>query len=321
MTTNSAFALGYLGLAGFLPAVMLILATGYVADHFDRRSILIASAMASGLTALCLLLLVTNAPQLVWAIYPIIICFAASRSFYNPASQALVPTLVPKEHLSKAIAFTTAAGQFATIAGPPIGGLLYWADPHLPFYAAVTCYILGAIASFAIRQRSAPVVATERKSWSTLVAGFTFAWSRPVVFGAITLDMFAVMLGGAAGLFPIYAKDILNVGPLGLSLMQAAPAVGSLLMSILLSRNKSLTQRHAGFRIFTTVACYGFAVIGFAFSTYFPLSLFFLFVAGGFDVISVVIRHTLVQAETPNEVRGRVARSEEHTSELQSPQS
>jgi MFS family permease len=303
--TADAFALGLLGLAGLVPALLLILLTGLAADRIDRRLILIASSMVMTLAGLSLLWHVGGGASVVWPVYLFIILFSGARSFYNPASQALVPNLVPPGQLASAIAFTSGASQAAAITGPALGGLLYALDASLPFAVATACFVLAAGSAIAIRHRSAPPP-KEPLSWRSLLAGIEFARSRPVVLGAISLDMVAVMLGSVVALLPIFAKDILDVGPFGLGLLRSAPAVGALLMAASLA-NRPFVQRHSGARLFQFVAIYGLATLCFGLSENLYLSMACLVVAGAADMVSVVIRHTLVQAETADALRGRVA--------------
>jgi MFS family permease len=302
--TGSAFALGFLGLAGFLPAISLMLVSGLVADRFERRLVLAITAAAMALAAAGLFWHVSTGTHAVWPVYLFIAAFSASRSFFQPASQAILPNLVPLHHFGQAVAFASGVHQAATIAGPAIGGLLYAVDATLPFAFSVFCFAAAAAAMLAVGYR-APAQ-REAMTWKSVVAGFEFTLKRPVLLGAVTLDMFAVILASAVALLPIFAKDILQVGPWGLGLLRSAPALGALAMAMLLSRT-SFMSRRAGPRLFLTVASYGLATIGFGLSEDFFLSLFCLAAIGAADMVSVVIRMTIMQAETPNELRGRVA--------------
>jgi len=303
--TADPFALGLLGLAGLAPALLLILLTGLAADRIDRRVVLIGSSTAMSLAGLALLCQVASGASMVWPVYLFVAVFSAARSFYNPASQALVPNLVPANQLANAIAFTSGASQAAAISGPALGGLLYAAEPRLPFLVATACFVLAATSAFAIRHRSAPPP-KEPVSWRSLLAGIEFARSRPVVLGAISLDMMAVMLGSVVALLPIFAKDILHVGPWGLGLLRSAPAIGALLMAAALA-NHPFVKRNSGPKLFQFVIIYGLATLCFGLSENLYLSIACLVVAGAADMVSVVIRHTLVQAETSDALRGRVA--------------
>ncbi len=303
--TGSAFALGFLGLAGFLPAISLVLVVGLVADRFERRLILTITAAAMAISAAGLLVHVWSGTAVVWPVYLFVAAYATARAFFQPASQAILPNLVPLHHFGHAVAFTSGVHQAATIAGPAIGGLLYAVDARLPFAFSLACFAAAAVAMLAIRYRSTPAQ-HEPMSWRSLLAGLEFTTKRPVLLGAITLDMFAVILASAMALLPIFAKDILEVGPWGLGLLRSAPAVGALGMALVLSKT-SLLSRRAGQWLFLTVAAYGFATIGFGLSEDFLLSMLFLLAVGASDMVSVVIRMTIMQADTPDYLRGRVA--------------
>ena len=302
--TNDPLALGLVGLVTFLPAVGFALFTGHVADRFDRRLILVVCYILCAMTSLGLLLVAWSGTARIGWIYALVVLFGTGRAFANPAGQALVPNLVPLEHLKSAVAWSSSAWQTATIVGPAVGGLLYALGGAVVFGAAAASFALTALLYGAIRHRGART-AREKTSWATLIAGLQFIWSRPVILGAISLDLFAVLLGGATALLPIYARDILEVGPLGLGLLRSAPAAGALTMALLLAY-RPLT-RHTGRRMFQAVAVFGLATIGFGLSESLVFSLFCLFVLGSADMVSVVIRQTLVQLETPDAMRGRVA--------------
>jgi predicted MFS family arabinose efflux permease len=217
----------------------------------------------------------------------------------------VTPNLVPRHHFASAIAFSTAVSQTANISGPAFGGLLYAISPELAFAAPLVCYAIAALCNFAIRYRSTPAPGDAR-SMADLFAGFRFTLSKPVVLGALTLDLFVVVLGGAVSLLPIFAKDILNVGPEGLGVLRSGPAAGALLMSVVLAR-WNFMERKSGPRLFISVLIFGLANLGFGLSESFWLSLLYLALMGAADTASVVVRMTLVQAETPDELRGRVA--------------
>lgn len=304
--TNSAFALAYLGLAGLIPALSLVFVTGFVADRIDRRLVLFGSDVMLTLTGLVLLWIVATGEGLVWPIYAILVLVSASRAFHNPAAQAIIPALVPKEHLSSAIALASSMFQGGQIIGPALGGILYAFDARLPFAVAAALYGLSAIAALAVKYRSAPAPGKMPMTLDSLMAGFAFAWAKPVVFGAVALDAAVVMLGGVVVLLPIFAKDILHVGAVGLGFLRAAPAAGAVVMALWLANN-DYVKRGTGRKLFAAIGIYGLATVGFGFSTSFVLSLACLVVVGASDMISVVIRHTMVQAETPDDLRGRVA--------------
>jgi MFS family permease len=310
--TGSALALGMVGLAAFLPAVGLALATGHVADRYDRRRIMlvcyaVATAVALGLLAFAS---TEGAGGRIWPIFALTVALGAARAFANPAGQALVPNLVPPEHLGNAVAWNSSAWQSATIAGPAVGGLLYaLGGAAAAFGAAALCFAATLALLAGIRRRAAASgLAREPTTWATLLAGVTFIRSRPVIMGAVSLDLFAVLLGGATALLPIYARDILHTGPWGLGLLRSAPAVGAFCTALLLAHRP--LRRRTGRRLFQAVALFGLATIGFGLSTSLPLSLACLVVLGASDMVSVFVRQTLVQLETPDAMRGRRRRRE-----------
>jgi len=301
--TRDPFALGLVGLASFLPAVALALVTGHTADRYDRRSILVVCYLGTMGTALGLLAIAVSGSGNVLLIYGLLLIFGISRAFANPAGQALVPNLVPPEQLGNAIAWNSTAWQTATIAGPAVGGLLYYLSANLAFGAAALCFLVCCLLFGLIRSRPQPPPSD--MTWETLLAGIRFIRSRPAIFGAISLDLFAVLLGGATALLPIFARDILDAGPGGLGLMRSMPAVGALLVALWLAQRP--LQSRSGLRMFQGVALFGVATIGFGLSTSLFLSCVCLFVLGAADMISVYVRSTLVQFDTPDAMRGRVA--------------
>ena len=227
-----------------------------------------------------------------------------ARAFGMPAVQALLPTLVSKAEFTQAVAWTSSAWQVATVAGPAVGGLLYAFGPVVVFGFAFAAFSVAATAMFGLTP--APDGGPrEKPSLDTLLAGVRFIRSRPTILGAISLDLFAVLLGGATALLPIYARDILVTGPWGLGLLRSAPAVGAAVTGLLLAHRP--LERNTGKWMFVAVAVFGLATIGFGLSTSLPLSLVFLMVLGASDMVSVFVRLTLVQNDTPDEMRGRVS--------------
>lgn len=304
--TRDPLALGLIGLAAFLPAICLALVTGHVADRVDRRSILVVCYGVCTLAAVGLLAHAWRGDAAVWPIYALTVLFGTARAFANPAGQALVPNLVPPQHFQNAVAWNSSAWQTATILGPALGGVLYafGGRGEVAFAAAASCFALTFVLMAALRRRAAPTL-REPTSWATLVAGILFIRSRPAILGAISLDLFAVLLGGATALLPIYARDILEVGPWGLGLLRSMPAAGAVLMALWLAYRP--LQRRSGLRMFQAVAVFGLATIGFGLSTSLWLSMLCLFILGAADMISVFVRQTLVQIDTPDAMRGRVA--------------
>jgi MFS family permease len=302
--THSTFALGMVGLAQFLPLLLLTLVVGHVADRIDRRRILMLCRTIEGLTAATL-----AAATFMHHIRPAGVFFAvaligAARAFENPSTQALVPNLVPEDLVPQAIAFSSSANQAASILGPALGGFLYVAGPHVAYASAGCLFLVAAALAVGIRLWRP----TEKKSAVTatsIFSGIHYIRDHKNILGAISLDLFAVLLGGATALLPAYAHDILHTGPWGLGLLRLSPAVGALTTSVILAHRP--VRSHAGLRMFFAVMVFGLATIAFAYSHSLWLSMAILIVMGCADVMSVVVRATLVQLETPDEMRGRVA--------------
>lgn len=301
--TSSAWDLGLVGLFQFVPALLLMLPAGHVADRFHRARIFAACLGLQGMVAWVLI----AATQFHFAsrelILGISILLGVARAFQMPAQQALVPQLVPQHLLQSAVAMSSSGMQVAIIGGPALGGLLY-TNGATTVYA--TCAVLLLVAAtLALMVRYQHQVNPLNATWQTVLAGFSFVWQHKVILGATSLDLFAVLLGGATALLPIYARDILHTGPVGLGVLRSAPAVGALCMSLAIMR-WPLT-RHVGRHLLVAVAVFGVATLVFGLSSHFGLSLMALVVTGAADSVSVVIRSTLVQLETPNEMRGRVS--------------
>jgi MFS family permease len=302
--TGSALYLGLVGLAQFLPMFLLTLAVGHVADRYDRRTIARICQIVEGLAAFALAWGSAAGWQSKETILFIMFVVGAVHAFEGPTMQSLLPGLVTGKLLPRALAWSASAMQTATIVGPALGGLLYTVGPT-EVYAAAGVLFLAASVFLGFLRAVRPPVMREPASIKSVFAGINFIRSRPEVLGAISLDLFAVLLGGATALLPIYARDILMAGPWGLGLLRSAPAVGALAISLFLARHP--LKRRVGRTMFYAVAIFGVATIVFALSTSFLLSLASLAVLGAADVISVVIRHSLVQIETPDEMRGRVS--------------
>ena len=302
--TKSAWALGLAGLAAFLPSLFLVLVTGPIADRFERRIVLFISYALLAGAALTLVFVVAVEVTEVWPLYALIVVAGGAKAFGHPAGQALIPTLVPREHLANAIAWNSSTWHSAIIAGPSIGGILYAFGPGVVFASSAVAFSAAAVAVALIGARPAPLL-REPVNWATLSAGLTYIRSHPVLFGAVSLDLFAVLLGGATALLPIYAQDILQVGPWGLGLLRSMPGLGSVSMAILLAHVP--LRRRTGRRMLIAVGVFGLAMIGFGLSTSLWLSLVCLFVTGAADMVSVYVRQTLVQLETPDHMRGRVS--------------
>jgi MFS family permease len=303
--SEDALALGLVGLASFLPTASLVLVTGLIADRYDRRRILVLSLAAMAVVALGLLAHVRAGVPSLWPIYLLVVGFGTARAFANPAGQAIVPSLVPIEEFGNAVAWNSTALQIGTIAGPALGGILYAVAPSAPFLAAALCFAAGSLLNAAVRPRRV-AASREPVTWPLLMAGLGFIRSRRVVLGAISLDLFAVLLGGATALMPIFARDVFQVGPWGLGLLRTMPAVGALTMAVYLAHSNLLSRR-IGRRMLLAVAVFGLATVAFGLSQNFYLTLAALTVIGAADMVSVVIRQTLVQSETPDALRGRVS--------------
>jgi len=302
--TGSAFYLGLVGLAQFLPMFLLTLAVGHVADRYDRRRIARICQTVEALAAAALAAGSAGGWLGRESLLVLVALTGAARAFEAPIMQALVPGLVPGPLLPQAYALSASANQSATILGPTLGGFLYVIGPAAVYGPAAGLFVAASLCMAAIRMQWAPVK-REPVSLGTLLAGLTFIRSRPPVLGAISLDLFAVLLGGATALLPIYARDILHTGPWGLGLLRSAPAFGALSMSLFLARRP--LRQHVGRTMFRAVAAFGIATIVFGVSTTFWLSVVALATLGASDVISVVIRNSLVQIQTPDAMRGRVS--------------
>ncbi len=304
--TKSPLALGITGLSTFLPVVFLALFTGHVADSYNRRVIVTVCFSVFALASLGLLFQVLRSVSDPTWIYVFTLLGGAARAFANPAAQALTPNVVPKEHFANAVTWYSSAWSASRIVGPAIGGLLYIAGPAVPFTVIFVCFAVATVCVFSISTSgSAAKSGRGPITWETLSAGLTFIWSRKVLLGGISLDLVAVLFGGAVALLPVVAQDILHVGPWGLGLLRASPAVGAILMGAALAHWP--IAGGAGKKMLIAVGVYGLATVLFGLSQNLFLSMAMLAIVGGSDQISVVVRHTMVQAETPDEMRGRVA--------------
>jgi MFS family permease len=302
--TGSAWDLGLVGLLQFVPAALLALPAGQLIDRWHRARI--AAACMTMLGAAAAILWAASAGG--WISRALLLVLAvllgAVRAFQLPATQALTPLLVPAAVLPRALAFSSGGLQAAIVAGPAVGGLLYGLGAAMVYALCTALFALAASLTLAIRYEHAPPP-REPVTLASLLAGVRFVGQQPVLLGAISLDLFAVLIGGATALLPIYARDVLHTGPWGLGLLRAAPAVGALAMSLVLARLP--IDRRAGPRLLAAVTVYGVATLVFGVSTALWLSLLALAVAGAADMVSVVVRQTLVQLETPDAMRGRVS--------------
>jgi len=302
--SGSVMNLGLVGLAQFAPQLLLTLIVGDVADRFDRRRIAIAcqALMCAGAATLALVS-VLEVPH-VATIFACAVLFGAARAFEMPVMQAILPGLVAPGELPRVLPLSASARQAAMIVGPALGGALYLPGAWAAYGA---CALFFALAALRMAKTPQPKTVATREPFSikTLLGGITYARSQPVILGALSLDLFAVLLGGATALLPVYARDILHTGPIGLGVLRAGPSVGALLMSLYLARNP--LKSRVGRKMFAAVAVFGAGTIVFGLSQSFALSLAALFTLGASDMISVVIRHTLVQIDTPDAMRGRLS--------------
>jgi MFS family permease len=304
LLTGSALDLGLVGLAQFVPTVILTLIVGQVADRYDRRIVVVICHVVEGAATAMLALGTVGGWLTRGSMLAIVVILGAARAFENPSRAALVPQLVPLRDLPRAIASITAGGQMARITGPALGGALLAFGPATAYSAVVVLYAIGGVLTALVRD-APPARVREALTSSSLFSGVAFIFGNRLLLGLMSLDLFAVLLGGATALLPIYARDILDAGPGGLGLLRAAPAVGALLMSAVLSRYP--VERNAGPMLFGSVLVFGVATIAFGVSTHLGVSLVALGVLGASDLLSMIIRQSLVQLRTPDAMRGRVS--------------
>jgi len=303
--TGRPLDLGYVGLAQFLPGILLFPLSGHASDRFERRHVLSACYAGYAVCFALLLALAQRGLHSVTAIYVVMVLVGVVRSFNSTASRSILPQLVPEEHFPNAVAWNATIFQAATILGPSFGGILYAAfhGPSAVYVIAMVTAIGATVSSFSIKPevKARP---RERMSLKTVFAGLHYIWSKKLILGAISLDLFAVLLGGAVALLPVYAREILRTGPWGLGLLRAAPGVGAAVMAMLLA-HRPLRGR-SGLTLLWAVAGFGVFTILFGLSRSLTLSLIALFLLGASDMISVIIRATLTQLATPDAMRGRV---------------
>jgi MFS family permease len=303
--TNSALALGLVGLTQMVPMVLFTLPAGHVADNYDRKRIILLMTLVIGCASAGLTLISSQNANVFW-IYTCLLAAGSARTFLWPASSAFLPHLVSRQHFSKAVTWSSGSFQLSSVVGPAVGGaLIALTHRAAPVYAAnaaaaFICFLLMAL----VRRRHV-VALKEPMTVRSLIVGFRFVFANRIILGTITLDLFAVLLGGAAALLPVYARDILRAGPAGLGFLQAALPLGSLVCALILAHRPPLQR--AGRALLWAVAVFGLATVAFGFSRWFWFSFVMLFICGAVDNISVVVRHTLVQLLTPDEKRGRVS--------------
>jgi len=303
--THSALNLGLVGLTQMAPMILFTLPAGHVADNFNRKSIIVLMTFVIACASLGLTLISVWRAEVFW-IYFCLFAAGTARTFLWPASSAFLPHLVSRQDFSKAVTWNSGSFHLSSVAGPAASGALIALTKHATtVYAVNTVAALICLVLIALVRRHHRVAIREKMTPKSLIVGFRFVFASPVILGTITLDLFAVLLGGATALLPVYAKDILHAGPSGLGLLQAALPLGSLLCSLILAHRPPLQK--AGRALLLAVAGFGAATIVFGFSHWFWLSLLMLFLCGATDNISVVVRHTLVQLLTPDEKRGGVS--------------
>jgi MFS family permease len=303
--THQPLDLGLVGLALFLPGVLLFLPAGHAADRYPRQRILQCCFGGFAVVSALLVALSWNGPSVVWPIYAVLVLHGVVRAFTTPAAQSLVPLTVPEEHFPNAVAWASSVFQGAMVVGPAIGGAVYgFAASPVPVYVASSacCLVaMGLMARVRIRQAKPPASPTP----TAILDGLRYLWRAKITLGAVSLDLFAVLLGGAVALLPVYARDILKVGALGLGILRGAPSAGAVAMAIVLAHWP--LRRHAGATMLWCVAGFGVFTVVFALSRNVELSVAALVLVGACDMVSVILRHTLVQLSTPNEMRGRVS--------------
>ncbi|MDR9762640.1 MFS transporter [Rhizobium redzepovicii] len=301
--TGKAIYLGLIGLVQFLPSLLLMLVTGSVADRYNRRAIAALCSLVSALCTLALLIMTVMGTFTPLPVFAVLLIFGIERAFMSPAVQSLAPNLVPEQDLSNAIAWNSSSWQLAAITGPVIGGLLYGVSATTAYTVAVVFSILGAALLYMIPKPEQKTTG-EAKSWAMILGGFSFIRAEKVVLGAISLDLFAVLLGGATALMPIFARDILTLGPWGLGLLRAAPGLGAIVMAIFLAAYP--LKHRAGIYMFIGVALFGLGTIVFGISTNTEVSIAALALMGASDMVSVYVRESLIALWTPDQLRGRV---------------
>ena len=304
--THSPLALGYVGLSQFFPMALFTLPAGHAADRFDRRLIIIVGFIIQALTAGMFLCLAFGRSNLVWPFYAVLALFGIARAFVGPAAQSFVPMLVSEEQFPQAVAWDSAIFQTAVIAGPAIGGAIYVLGPSVAYGVCLVLFVTVVIVTSLMKIRStARPDESAMSGFARLTAGVSYVRSSRILLGAISLDLFAVLLGGATALLPVYARDILHVGSIGLGVLRSAPALGAVLFGLVLGQVP--LERNTGIVMFACVAIFGVATIVFGLSHNFILSLAALFVLGASDMVSVYVRTTLTQLATPDAMRGRVS--------------
>ncbi len=301
--TRDPFDLGLVGLIQFAPALLLVLVTGSAADRFGRRRIMGMAAALETACAIGMLVLSIRGLESTTPVFILLAVFGVARAFFAPASAALLANVVPTEQFANAVAWNSSAWQLASIVGPAVGGLLYGISAETAY---ATAAVLMALASLLVLTIPKPPqrMETEKRTLQSLLAGFSYIWKEKVVFGAVSLDLFVVLTGGVVALLPVFARDILELGPFGLGMLRAAPGIGAVIVAVWLSG--ASIRDHAGLIMFASVAAFGAFNLAFGMSGIAWLSILLLGLAGAADMVSVYVRETLIQLWTPDRLRGRV---------------
>ncbi|HXJ03401.1 MAG TPA: MFS transporter [Micropepsaceae bacterium] len=302
--TRDPVALGYVGLSIFLPMLLLVLPAGDLADRVDRRRMLMASYLVQVAASAMLLVLTLTGVKAMWAFYSVITLLGVALGLSQPAMQSFLPFLVTLDRLPQAIAWNASAYRIAVIGGPAVGGFLYDLGPAVNYTLCLGLYIFTLVGMAILRIRAQQGERGQGTAFQRIVDGITYMRERPILLGAISLDLFAMFLGGTTALLPIFARDILHTGPAGLGFLRTAPAMGAALVAFVLARWQ--LQRHTGISMFGCVAIFGFATIVFGLSRDFYISMAALAVSGAADMVSVYVRSALIQLATPDNMRGRV---------------
>jgi MFS family permease len=305
--TGDPMTLGWAGLAAFVPIALLTLPAGDLADRVDRRWLLGVAHFIQAAAAALLLVLVAMQTSVTWPFYCALVLSGSTRALAGPASKSLAPLLVPREQFAQSVAWATSAQQTAIIAGPALGGLIYLLGAPITFAACFVLALLAAVAMLAIGTRVVASKDTGTTALGRAMAGLKYLRTQPIVLGAITLDLFAVLLGGVNALLPVFSRDILHVGPAGLGILRSTFAVGAITTSLVLAQLPEQRQPHAGRALFGGVAVFGIGAIVFALSGNFWIALLALATMGAADALSVFVRATVVQLATPEDMRGRVS--------------
>lgn len=303
--THRALDLGLIGLSQFLPFVVLILPAGHVADHVDRRRVVLVCYVLQLVCGAGLLFFSLRGLSAPWPVFSVMVLFGVARAFAMPTTQAMLPNLVPTEHFARTVAVNSTTLQVATVIGPTIGGVLYLAGPKTVYTCVAVLFVIAIVLISGIRRRSQGARSPEPAGWHTLLLGLKFVRSKRIILGAISLDLFAVLFGGATALLPAFASDVLRIGPTGLGILRTAPGVGAGICALLLSIHP--IRKHVGRWMFAGVAAFGVATLVFSEASQFWIAAVALAVSGAGDMVSVYIRHLLVQLETPDAIRGRVS--------------